>query len=483
MRLEGMLPRNLKDKAYWNKSLVIGLGVFLLFILTNTGVRALNKVVDKTTKINEYKVISEQLLGVHKPTKILILFQNNAESRPGGGFIGTVGYVTIDKGKIKSEPVRSVYYYDYQIRLAKEAAEQRGEDTQVYNGVIRDSGQYLDWPTNAKSAIKLFELQPGKEVDMVVGLTPEVLKFLLNQTGPVYLEDYKKTITASNIIETLQQEVEYGQDKAEGKDPKTVLSEVANQLIVRLNEKSLLDLGDLGRDMQELLRGRQITIYSKDYEVGMSLKRLGFDGSIVGTPSDYFLLTENNFSVDKSNAFIDRQMERSAVIDQDGGVVIDVKLIRNQTLEQSFPYVDPRDPEGRLTHLVRPNKSYMKFAIPKNSKIIGNSENIVLEKKDSEGGYDVYQFVSELTPLVPSEYQISYKLPFKLGGQDGSVLNTYIQYPNGGWPYRLKQTVKAPQGWVLGASNHSNITTDTQTVMYNNEVTKDFYWSVVYAKN
>ena len=468
-------------KSSWNKSILIGLLVFMAFISVTTTPLLLNKVVNKTTKISDYKIISEEVFGLNQPTRILLLFQNNAEARPGGGFIGTVGYLTIDKGKIKPDPVRSVYYYDYEVRKIREASASQGDDVSSIDYTIRDSGQNLDWRANAKAAAKLFELQPGKDVDMVIGVTPEILKFLLTETGPVYLETYDRTISAENVIETLQLEVEAGEDKAAGKDPKTIISEVANKLIERLSEKSTLDLTELGRGMQDLLRQRQITIYSKDYHVAQSINKLGFDGAIINNSGDYFLLTENNLSVDKSNAFIDRKLDRKVVIDESGRVVVSVKITRTQTIPESFPYVDPKAPDIQ-TFLVKRNGSEIKLALPAGSKLISNSPNYHLTPIGKEQGYDTYGFISSLDPLVPSEYEFSYELPFRIGGENGSVFSSYIQYQNGGWPYVLSQSVVSPPGWEFSASNRNDLSKSGMGVMYTGVVDRDFYWSLIYAK-
>ncbi len=477
-----MLSRNRRGKPTFNKSVAIGLVVFLLFISITLVSGFLNNVVNKTSKINDYKLIGEEVLGTNKPTRVLVLFENNAEARPGGGFIGTVGYINIDKGKIKPEPVRSVYWYDYQIGEIREALKSDGQDVSGINYTLRDSGQSLDWTTNAKAAIKLFELQPGKEVDMVVGVTPEVLKYFIRQTGPVKLDEYKKTITSDNIIETLQQEVESGQDKAQGKDPKTILSSVANVLLQRLSQKNLSELAELGNGLKDLTSQRQIMVYSKDYAVGESLAKLNLNGALVSFEADYFLLTENNNSIDKSNAFIDRRLARNISIDDDGKTHVETIITRTQTIPESFPYVDPKAPDV-VTHLVRKNVSQIKFAIPSGSKILGTAGNLTLIPVGKEGGYDVYSFVSSLDPLVASEYRINYELPFVLSGESGVAYNSYIQIQNGGWPYQLSMSVQTPKNWEFSASNNLDVTAKGQTVLYNGDIDRDFYLSLIYAKN
>ncbi len=462
------------------KLVLSGLMVVTLLVLASLVPSVIDKVVINTTKINDYRVISNNLLGLDKPVNILLLFENNAESRPGGGFIGSVGYLRVDKGKIKPEPVRSVYYYDYkfkEVNYVEPAPDAKGEPM-LYT--LRDSGQSLDWPANAKRAKTIFSRESGLEVDIVVAITPEILKQLISDTGPIVLEDYGLTVTADNITQTLQLEVESGQDKVERKDPKTVLSSVANELIKRLSEKSVNDLTKIGSSLRDQAKQRQILVYGSNYDLAESLSRLGYDGSLVAFESDYFLLTENNYSVDKSNAFITRQLDRKLAIDPDGSVTVDVKLTRTQNLEQSFPYVDPVD-QG-TTFLVKSNKSYMKFAVPAGSKLDSAKSNIDIEYKGKERGYDVYGFNSELVPLEPSEYTFSYKLPYILADDDTMTLNSFIQLQNGGWPYQIRNSVVVPKEWQLSASNKKDLFYDQGSVVYDSIIDRDLYMSYIYVK-
>jgi hypothetical protein len=309
-----------------------------------------------------------------------------------------------------------------------------------------------------------------------------VLKYFLIQTGPVKLDEYNKTISSDNIIETLQQEVESGQDKALGKDPKTVISVVANVLIQRLSQKNLFELSELAAGLKDLAAKRQILIYSKEYAVGESLKKLKLDGALVKFESDYFLISENNISVDKSNAFIDRKLNRIVTINNDGKIKIEAIITRTQTIPESFPYVDPRAPDI-VTHLVRRNVSQIKIAVPSGSKILSTAGNLILTSAGKEQGYDIYSFISSLEPLVASEYRIIYELPFRLGGEHLVAYNSYLQLQNGGWPYELSTSVQTPNNWEFSASNNKDVIDKAQEVLYNGNIDRDFYLSLIYVKN
>ncbi|MDP3770691.1 MAG: DUF4012 domain-containing protein, partial [bacterium] len=52
------------------------------------------------------------LLGAQRPTSILLLFLNNTELRPGGGFLGTYGLATIHRGQLTSFTTDDVYNLD-----------------------------------------------------------------------------------------------------------------------------------------------------------------------------------------------------------------------------------------------------------------------------------------------------------------------------------------------------------------------------------
>ncbi len=462
------------------KSVAVSAIIFALYFILVNSHGIINKVVNKTTKINDYKIVTENLLGINSSKNILILFMNNSEARHGGGFIGTVGYANIDQGKVTPEPVRSVYYYDYKFAEVdyRETDSNNGSSV-LYN--LRDGGSNLDWPTNAKRAKNIFELESGKSVDIVIGLTPDILKYLITATGPIRLNDYNLTITADNITETLQQEVESGQDKVDRKDPKTVLTSVGNELIGRLSQKSVGELANLAGGIEDLLASRQILIYTGNYELSKSFTNLAYDGSMVGFGADYFLLSESNYSVDKSNAFIERKLERSIDISPDGSINISVKIIRTQTLAQSFEYVDPVN--HGLTYLVKPNKSSIKFALPANSKLDTANASVAISSNGKEQGYDIYSFNSELAPLVPSEYSFSYHLPYKLTTSELIAYNSYIQIQNGGWPYQLHNVVKTPKDWQLNASNKNDLISTDAGVVYNKKVDRDLLMSLIYAKN
>lgn len=452
-------------------------------LFTATSYVLINKVVKNTTEINRYTSLASDLTGFNGKRNILILFMNNAEMRYGGGFIGTVAYITLDKGKISSEPVRSVYYYDHlydQIKYNDSFAEPRSEDLQYLN--LRNSGRNLDWPMNGRRAKEIFEKESGKSVDYVIAITPEILKYILKYTGPLKLADYDKTITSDNIIDAVQTEVEFGEDKKSGKDPKTILSSIANELIDNLSRKNLKQLEQIAIGFPELIEQRQIIFYSQNQVIQKELENIKMAGATERFDGDYLQIAEDNVSIDKSSAFIGRTVSKDTNISENGEINVLLDIKRTQKRAKSIEYIDPHN--GRLTYLIKENKSLISIAIPRGSVISKNYTNIDLRYRTTEGNLDLYVFQSSLEPFIPADYKIGYKLPFRVSmdGRTGLTYNSFIQMQNGGWPYKLNASVKVPEGWQLLASSQKDVYSANGKNFYDTIIDKDQFNSFVYAK-
>lgn len=464
------------------KSLAIATVVFGLFIIIANLGGLIDKVVIKTTKINNYKILSDYLLAQNKPLGILLLFENNSEVRHGGGFIGTVGFIDIEKGAIKPKSIRSVYYYDHKA----EAPGYYEETTEGSNGekvmntyTLRNSGVNMDWPRNARRAANIFEKESGMSVDMVVGITPDILKSMLQKTGPIYLPDYRLTITADNIMETLQMEVESGTDKAQRDDPKSVITSLANKLMGILSQKSIGELYGYLPDIDRLLRERQIVAYSKDLRVEQAIKDLGYSGGLKAFSGDYMGFSESSGSGTKTGSYIKRDLSRQTTISDNGESLIDITFEREHlAMENLYRYFDPEF--NGYKYLVGYDQVDIKLALPKGSEIISSSGSFYLT--DRENGYDIYIFGMTVQPSEKKAFNIRYKQPYRQVMGDTFNYTSYLQMPMGTFGVGIKDCVQVPKDYVLLASNKPNFTNSLGNVCYDADTSSDYFLSLVYGK-
>lgn len=477
------MSKKVKNTRLFRKSLLVALVIFLVYTGFLFITRIINNVEKKTTKIQNYQSVGEYFLGMKKPVSLLLLFENNAEIRHGGGFIGTVGQIDVNKGKVTPKPIRSVYYYDYKTSIDPnfylEPVHDGSGKTVPMN--LRDSGQELNWPDNAERAMNIYEKESDSQVDGVVAITPDLLKTLLRWTGPVYLEDYKKTVTADNLSESVQLEVEAGQDKIDRKDPKSILSSVANVLMTKLSNQTLAEWQQHLPEVLDLLRTRKIVLYTKDPQVNQALAQLQFDGSLIDYNGDYLLISESNIGADKSTPFISEKLNRNIDVSPEGVVKEHLNLTRTHTSDYLNPYVDQTT--GRGTWLVQRNITEIKLAVPAGTKLSAESENVDLHYLGREKSYDVYSFISSLDPLTSQDYSLSYELPTKLSLDKVVTYNSYQQYQVGAFPIDSTLRLQMPEGYQLQATNKQTISADEKgSVVYNSHIDQDEFVSFVYEK-
>lgn len=425
-------------------------GILFIWLIAQ-GLRGIER---RSATIEDYRTVVSGLLGQDGSSRTLILFSNNAEMRYGGGFIGSVGYIDADKGRApKIDPIHSVYYYDHRIevddkRLDAATPELTGLMPKLY---LRDSGVDLDWRSNAKRAARLFSLESGKSVDNVVMITPNVVKEVLRITGPVRLDEYGFDVTADNFLTKVQLEVEAGEDKQQGKDPKTILGVLANKLIMRLLDSSRTEqLDEYSRMLAELFEQKQIALYSSRPGIQQRLESRGLDGGLKPAEGNYLMVAEANVGANKSSPFIEQDIAQKLVVADDGSALVELKIKRKHTGAYMHQYVDPHD--GKTKWLVGDNISYIKVAIPSGSSDIAT--NVALSRATyDESGRTVVTFASSLSPGSSAEYAISYRLPFKYNMGKEVVVRSLVEKPIGSFGQYVRQSVVLPKRYRLLRGN------------------------------
>ena len=101
--------------------------------------------------------LADAFSDTHGETKtFLILFQNNMELRPGGGFIGSFGILKVKDGHAESLQVHDVINFDGRIPDTVPAPYPMKETLGVKSLKFRDSNYHPDFALNAKSTPNFF---------------------------------------------------------------------------------------------------------------------------------------------------------------------------------------------------------------------------------------------------------------------------------------------------------------------------------------
>lgn len=301
-----------------------------------------------------------EILGSKSNKNYLILFQNNMELRPTGGFIGSYGIATFGGGKLNALSVNDIYSADGQLRGHIEPPAPIKDYLNEANWWFRDSNWDPDFPTSATRAEWFLEKEMGQQVDGVIAIDLLPIKNILAHTGPIFLPDYNLTITADNLYEKTQEEVH--KDFFPGSRKKasflTILSRV---LLTKLGElDSKQNLGVL-MSVYKGFEARNIQANLHAPVVQSAIERLEWGG---GFPtytcgdncySDSISDIEANLGVNKSNYFITRSFDMDINISK-GVLKRELNIIINNSANTSL------GPSGYY-------KNYFRILVPLDSEL------------------------------------------------------------------------------------------------------------------
>lgn len=254
------------------------------------------------------------LLGANSPKTYLVLFQNNMELRPTGGFIGSFALVTFDKRKLLDITVSDVYAADGQLRGHVDPPAPIRDYLGEGGWYLRDANWDPDFPTTAQKVEWFLDKEIDRKVDGVIAIDLEVAKGLLDVTGPVELADYGQSITSKNLYERVQFEVEANFFPGSQKKT-TFLTALTKSLLDRLTHLGNNDYYSVAKMLFDTAGAKHIQIFVHDLSTATALASIGWDGSVkipvcktANCQTLWMGLNEANLGVNKANYYIERNM-------------------------------------------------------------------------------------------------------------------------------------------------------------------------------
>ena len=262
-----------------------------------------------------------EILGTTKPQTYLVLFQNNMELRPTGGFIGSYGTVVFSEGRLNEMNVSDVYSADGQLKGHVEPPQPIRDYLNEANWYLRDSNWDPDFLISSKRAEWFLDKEIGQSYDGVVAIDLSPIKDILDITGPIFLSDYNMDITSENLYEKTQQEVE--QNFFAGSRKKaSFLTALSRNLISRFGSMSIREKIRLIIVIYNNLEKRHIQVALHNQKIQKSISDLNWDGS-VRSPNcanecyaDIVGVVEANLGVNKVNQFITRKVDLEVGLDE-----------------------------------------------------------------------------------------------------------------------------------------------------------------------
>lgn len=370
----------------------------------------------------------------------LVLFQNNYELRPTGGFISTYGELTFSHGVYTGMEFHDVYaevddheFVEPPLVLSTLLA---NED---YAGhTFRDANFDPDFRLSKDSLIEMYQLtNESAEIDGVIAMDFTFLESLVGLYEPMTVEGYE--LTEQNLFETLSS-ISSDVDRhslTELESRKNITTPLVKKIITKTlvlpwRIFSVMDL------LAEGFREKHVLASFNRNGLASSFRERNWDGALPQSDmGDFLAINEGNYGGMKS----DRYFTRDVVYEL---TVTDQKDVLGNPIVKATVSVTLSHEGGNNVPLSGNYTGYLRTLIPLGSNITAGST--ITEDRD-----DVY-VLGEIVRLAPGEsvtYSYSYELPEYVWYEDVYYLHLHKQPGTEADHYRV--IVKVPEGMSLSA--------------------------------
>lgn len=439
-------------------------------------IKQLQMYVPLLAKINQQLLSNREAvldaLGHEHQRRYLVVFQNNKELRPVGGFMGSMAIVDIDRGAIKKIEVPGGGLYDYKGGLNEYLAPPKPLQVLQDRWYFHDSNWFSDFPSAAKKILWFFEASGGSSVDGLITVNFTVLEDLLHNLGEIELSLDGKVLNASNIWYELQKAVELDYDKEENK-PKQIIGELLFQLQEKLLNGDAATKEKFFKVILKNLWHKEILLYSNNEKIENLIKAYNFGGKIFKVEkSNYLMVVNANLGGNKSDAVVRQSIDHQTVVAKDGTITCSVNIKRKNMAQPNQPF------------LTGNNTVYMQIYVPQGSDLIGaygftgmadekykplenymeidkDLANLYATSKPNDLGMNIYDEYGKtvfanwvsVAPGEEAEINLIYRLPFTL--YDLSIARgvyayrLLVQKQSGDIYTSIKNSFVLPDKWVV----------------------------------
>lgn len=245
-------------------------------------------------------------LGSEGPKRYLLLGQNRSEIRASGGFLGTVGLLAADRGRIALLDYGSSYAVDPHVVTPPPPA-----PLARYLGLggwyLRDANWWADFPATAAQVEEAWTRAGREPIDGVIGIDNRVLETVLARVGPLEIADYG-TVSADTLDRRAAEEL-YGSgaiERAGGfhQAKAAFFAPLGRAVIARLLIVDAREFVALLRELTRLLDEKHIQVAAKDRRLAAALYAIGWDGSIPPLEANSLLVIDTTVSYGDTYPFI-----------------------------------------------------------------------------------------------------------------------------------------------------------------------------------
>ncbi|KKT37171.1 MAG: hypothetical protein UW26_C0038G0002 [Candidatus Collierbacteria bacterium GW2011_GWF1_44_12] len=353
------------------------------------------------------------LLGNPTPKLYMVLFQNDAELRPTGGFITAYAFLKVTKGKI--EPLGSYDIYDLDARLNKRLpappAIQRYLNEKNLN--IRNVNVSPDFKVSMDEFVKLYQSIPNvPKPDAIVAIDTNFPVEILKIIGPIGVGGWGNfgpqidpRCDCPQVVYALE-EIADRPTNTVRVGRKAVLGPLMHSMMANAMGSPKHTWPSLVNVVLNSIKEKHLLFYFYDEVTQKTAEDFNAAGRIQGYAYDYLHINDSNFGGAKTDMFITRDVEQEIEMTSEGKVTKTVTLNYNNPHKGSNCNLEA----GQLC-LNGVYRDWVRLFVPKGSTLISVVGSEVKEQVSEELDKTVFEGFFTMRPESTSKIVFKYELP------------------------------------------------------------------------
>jgi hypothetical protein len=371
----------------------------------------------------EYRPALQQLPAVAgaggERKKYLILFQNDNELRPTGGFLTAYAIITVEDGKVTPEKSDDIYELDKKFTKRLPIPEQLGRylTTERYWN-LRDMNISPDFKTSIETFFEYYQGVPGEpdDIDGIIAVDTEFLTNLLTILGPVEVPGYG-TFSAETdprcdcpqiiyvLSEIITRPTPYIRE-----DRKGILGPLMRAILTKAYGAPRQQWPELVALTERSVGGRHLQMYFLDPEAQAAAEVVGAAG-LMSPPavgeSDFLGIVNSNLGGAKSNLFVEYSAKKSVSQPENGRITNTLEISYRNTRR-----ADNCNLEAGLLCLNSTLRDWTRLYLPEGAELIEAQGFTESPRTYDEAGFTVIDGFFILEPLGSATVRVTYSVPY-----------------------------------------------------------------------
>lgn len=367
------------------------------------------------------------LLGMDSPRTYLVLFQNDKELRPTGGFMTAYAIMKVEKAKFEPVSSNDIYNLDAQYKSTVKAPDPiikyiKGPYILSQNLRLRDMNWSPDFSEGMKAVTAAVSTVGIKNIDGIIGVDTQLLTNILDVIGPIGVPGFGNFSTkidpecnCPQVIHELESFADVEGpiiwDPLTGKiilrppnsdNRKKIIGPLMNSILANAFGQPKDKLPALFEAGFKSLVEKHVLFYLNNEKTQSAVANVGLGGTIrQDFKGDYLHINDANLGGRKSNLYATEEVDQDIAVARDGSV----------TKTVTITYKNPQSQDGWLNSVL---PTWVRVYVPRGSTLVA-SEGLEAKAEPYEDlGHTVFAGFFQLRPEGVSKVTFQYKLPFKV---------------------------------------------------------------------